>query len=143
MTRIYHLAEALMGMDARTWQRHANPWSAFTRFTALPLLVLALWSRVWIGWGALPAVALAVLWIWLNPRMFAPPRRLDSWAARGVMGERVFLHRRAEVTRSHRMWADGLALASVPGLIVLVIGVARLDPDWTVFGTVLTVLPKV
>ncbi|MEM7073828.1 MAG: DUF6653 family protein, partial [Pseudomonadota bacterium] len=46
-------------------------------------------------------------------------------------------------TRSHRMWADGLALASVPGLIVLVIGVARLDPDWTVFGTVLTVLPKV
>ena len=32
-------------MSEETWQRHANPWSVWTRFTALPLIILAAWSR--------------------------------------------------------------------------------------------------
>ena len=79
-----------MGMDDRAWQRHANPWSVWTRIlTPLPLLALAVWSRVWLGWGALWPVALALGWIWLNPRLFPAPARLDGWAAAAVMGERV------------------------------------------------------
>ena len=142
MRRVYHLAERLMGMDAEIWRRHANPWSVFTRFLALPLLVLAIWSHVWIGWWAVAAIVLACFWIWLNPRLFAPPVRLDSWAARGVMGERVFIGRRDEIARHHRLWADGLAWASLPGLIVLACGLIWTDPVWTIFGTVLAMLPK-
>jgi hypothetical protein len=37
-----------MGED--TWERHANPWSVWSRTTVLPVLILAAWSRVWIGW---------------------------------------------------------------------------------------------
>jgi len=40
-------------MDEETWLRHANPWSVWTRLTALPLLVAAFWSREWVGWWAI------------------------------------------------------------------------------------------
>lgn len=33
-------AERLMGMDAASWERHANPLSVYTRYAALPLLAL-------------------------------------------------------------------------------------------------------
>jgi len=37
-----------MGMDDATWKRHANPWSGWSRITILPLLCLAIMSRVWV-----------------------------------------------------------------------------------------------
>jgi len=45
-------------------------WSAWSRIiTCLPLLILSLWSRAWIGrWSILP-IAAALLWLWLNPRV--------------------------------------------------------------------------
>jgi hypothetical protein len=56
MADVFKSLERLMSMDDRVWRRHANPWSGWTRVTALPLLVLAIWSRVWIGWWAVLAV---------------------------------------------------------------------------------------
>jgi hypothetical protein len=56
MADVFRSLERLMAMDDRVWRRHANPWSGWTRVTALPLLVLAIWSRVWIGWWAMLAV---------------------------------------------------------------------------------------
>jgi len=50
MIDIFKVSEKLMGMDDAAWKRHANPWSVYTRFTCLPFIVLALWSRVWLGW---------------------------------------------------------------------------------------------
>jgi hypothetical protein len=35
-------------MTDDAWQRHANPWSVWTRFAAIPLMILAIWSRVWL-----------------------------------------------------------------------------------------------
>lgn len=40
------------GMDDATWLRHAHPWSVILRFTVLPLLILAFWNRLWLGWLA-------------------------------------------------------------------------------------------
>jgi hypothetical protein len=66
---------ALFALDDEGWARHANPWSGWTRFaTVLPLLILGFWSRVWLGWWSLLLIGAALLWTWLNPRMFPPPR---------------------------------------------------------------------
>jgi hypothetical protein len=58
------------GMTDEAWQRHANPWSVYTRFAAILLMILAAWSRVWIGWWALLPVAAAIVCLWLNPHIF-------------------------------------------------------------------------
>ena len=80
-------------LDDVTWLRHANPWSVILRFTVLPILVLAFWSRLWLGWWAVIPIALSLLWIWFNPRIFPAPRSLDHWTSKAVLGERVWLDR--------------------------------------------------
>lgn len=59
---------AAFAMDDATWRRHANPWSVWTRFAAFPLLVLAIWSRVWLGWWAFVPVGVMMILLWYNPR---------------------------------------------------------------------------
>ncbi|MEM9129518.1 MAG: DUF6653 family protein, partial [Pseudomonadota bacterium] len=87
--------------------------------------------------------ACTLFWAWYNPRAFAPPSDLDNWCSRGVLGERVFLNRRDEIEAHHVTWADALAFASLPGVIILALGLWWHDQAWTIFGTVLTMLPKV
>ena len=83
------------GMTDEAWRRHANPWSVWTRFAAIPLMLLAVWSRTWIGWWSLLAVGVVVVWLFVNPRAFPPVREPRSWAARGVYGERAWVQNRA------------------------------------------------
>ena len=140
---LYKLGERLMSMDDATWRRHANPWSAWTRFTCLPLLAMAIWSRVWLGWWALIPVALSLAWIWYNPRAFPPPRHLDRWASKAVLGERVFLTQKQDVAAHHRQAAGVLTWLSLPGMVVMIWGLIALWWEGAVFGLVLGVLPKV
>ena len=144
MIGLLQTAGTLMGLSDNVWRRHSNPWSVYTRmFTALPLLLLAVWSRVWLGWWALLPVFLAVAWIWLNPRAFPEPARQDAWATRGVMGERIFLSHGAEIAAHHRRMATILSWLSVPGALVMVWGLVALWWEGAVFGMILTGLPKV
>src|SRR5688572_6377165 len=83
----------VFGLNENGWERHANPWSVWTRFTVLPVLILAIWSRVWLHEWSLILVTVALLWLWLNPRLFSKPRSTNNWASMGVMGERVWLNR--------------------------------------------------
>ena len=53
----------LFGLEGDRWLRHANPVSVWTRFAVLPLLALAVWSREWIGWWSLAAVALVLVFM--------------------------------------------------------------------------------
>lgn len=141
---VFRFSERMMSMDDETWSRHANPWSVYSRFSVLPLLTLAIWSRVWLGWGALVPVALVLAWTWYNPRAFAHPASTGSWAARGTFGERVFLNRHAlPVPGHHVRWARGLALASAAGLVPWIIGVWRLDLSATLLGLTLMIGGKV
>ncbi|MDP3563176.1 MAG: hypothetical protein Q8R70_01660, partial [Methanoregula sp.] len=80
-------------LDDESWLRHANPWSVALRNTVLPLLIITFWSRLWLGWWALVPVALALFWMWLNPRTFPAPQSLSHWASKAVLGERVWLNR--------------------------------------------------
>jgi hypothetical protein len=142
MADVFKSLERLMSMDDRVWRRHANPWSGWTRVTALPLLVLAIWSRVWIGWWAVPAVGLVLVWIWLNPRVFPEPSRLDAWMSRGVLGERIFLEHRDEVPDAHVRAANVLSWLSLPGAGLMVWGLWDLWWEGAVFGMILALLPK-
>ena len=40
---------AAMAMKDATWERHANPWSVWTRVPLLPLFALALYMRGPLG----------------------------------------------------------------------------------------------
>ena len=141
---LFKLAERGMAMDENTWARHSNPWSVWTRFSCLPLIILAIWSRVWLGWWALIAIGLALFWTWVNPRAFPPPNSTDNWASKGTFGERVFLNRKTiPIPTHHEHWAFVLGALSAVGLPALVWGLWQLDLVWTLLGLVLVVLPKV
>lgn len=138
MADIYATAERLMGMGDQSWARHANPLSVWTRIlTPLPLLILAVWSRVWIGPWAWAAVALVALWVWLNPRLFPVPAHFDSWAAKGVLGERLFLRHRATLPRHHLRATRLLTGLSALGVLPLVWGLWQLDLGWAIAGALL------
>ncbi|MCK0166516.1 hypothetical protein MWU52_03020 [Jannaschia sp. S6380] len=140
---IFAAAERLMTMDDRAWARHANPWSVWSRATTLPLIALAVWSRVWIGWWALIPVALALGWTWLNPRLFPPPRDRDTWPGRGTLGERVWLRRGQIDLPSHHVRAAWVLTAtSAFGAVPLVWGLVVLDAGWTICGIALVAGPK-
>ncbi|MHC0432835.1 DUF6653 family protein [Streptomyces sp. O3] len=130
-------------MTDEAWRRHANPWSVWTRFAAVPALLLAVWSRAWIGWFALVPVALVVGWLWLNPRCFrpvdTPPRQ---WSARGVYGERLWVHERSRLPRHHRTTLALLAWLGPLGGVFLVWGLAALEPWPVAFGCAVVVLAQ-
>nr|WP_282077692.1 DUF6653 family protein [Epibacterium ulvae] len=73
--------------------KHANPWSVWTRYSVLPLIVFAFWSRLWIGWWCLIPAGAALLWVFLNPIVFNRPKSTKNWASKAVLGERVYLNR--------------------------------------------------
>lgn len=141
---IYRAAERLMGMRDADWRRHANPLSAWTRFTCLPLMVLAIYARQWIGWWAVPLFLLAAIWTWVNPRAFPPPSDFGSWAARGTLGERIFLARdRYDVAPHHISAAHVLTGLSAIGILPLIYGLIVLNPWATLLGLFAAILPKV
>jgi hypothetical protein len=131
----------LKGQDA--WRRHANPWSVYTRIPIPALLVAAIWSRTWIGWWSLLPIAVCLIWTVVNPRAFSPPRTLDSWASRSVMGETLSAERKSTPLPSrHRTAPVVLGALSAAGLPFLIWGLVVLDPWLTLFGLAIQMLGK-
>jgi hypothetical protein len=123
MSSYGNIAAWLFRMDDHTWQRHANPWSVWTRVASLPLLLLAIWSHAWLGAWALIPLALVAIWLWLNPRLFPPPSKKSSWSARATFGERVWLNRRhVPIPDHHARMAHILTAVSALGFIAAAIG---------------------
>lgn len=132
---IGRLSERLMGMDDETWARHSNPLSGWSRVSCLPLLALAIWSRVWFGWHALWFVGLVFIWIWLNPRLFKPPETQDAWMTQGVLGERIWLSRASQpIPLHHEKVSRLLNIASGLSVLVLGFGLWKLDLGFTLAG---------
>jgi hypothetical protein len=123
----------LKGEDA--WRRHANPWSVYSRIPIPLLLVAAIWSRLWIGWWSVVAIGLVLAWTLVNPRVFPPPRSLDHWASRSVLGETVWARRKATpIPPRHRVAPLVLSVISATGLPFVVWGLIVLDVWITAFG---------
>ncbi|WP_102108892.1 DUF6653 family protein [Oceaniglobus roseus] len=134
---------ASFAMSDPVWERHANPWSGWTRLPILPLLTLALYARAWIGPWCLVPVALLLLWSWANPRAFPPPRHTTSWFSRATLGERVWLNAgEVPIPPHHARAASLLSTAATLALVPLAWGLWTLDPAWTVLGLALAVMLK-
>ncbi|MEQ8820690.1 MAG: hypothetical protein RLY93_10625 [Sumerlaeia bacterium] len=130
-------------MADATWKRHASPWSVWTRAATLPFLALAVWSRVWLGWYALVPVGGVAFWLWINPRLFPPPKSTDNWGSKATFGERVWLNRKSiPVPRHHQVAINWLLTIATLGTIAMVYGLIWLDFWPTVLGVAVTYLGK-
>lgn len=134
----------LFHMSDDVWARHANSWSVWTRVASFPLLLVAIWSHVWIGWTWAIAATLAVaIWLWLNPRIFPPPATTDTWAAKVTFGERVWLNRKAiPIPRHHETIAHILSAVSAIGFVVGLYGAVETAIWPAILGTVLVYAGK-
>jgi hypothetical protein len=130
------------GMTDEVWRRHAHPWSVYTRFAAIPAMILAIWSRVWIGWQALIPVGAIVIWLWLNPRVFPAVAQPRNWASKGIYGERLWLNDPSSVPSACRTVLRWLVVPSVCGFLLLAWGLAKLQPWPTLFGATLVTLAQ-
>ena len=68
--------------------RHCNPWSAWTRWASIPLILLPVWTRRWSH-----AVSVG-LWLAVNPFVFGKPRHEHAWSTRAMLGEELWITRR-------------------------------------------------
>lgn len=139
-----HWIARLFAMDDRTWDRHASPWSVWTRVASGGLPFLALHAHAWVGWPwALAMLAVTAVWLWLNPRLFAPPAHTDSWASKGTFGERVWLARsRVPIPPRHRRVPHLLALLASAGAAVGGYGAVTAQAGVTVAGVVVLYVGK-
>jgi hypothetical protein len=136
---------SLFGLKGDNWMRHANPWSVWTRFAVLPLLILAIWSRDWIGWWSLAAVALVVGFLMVNPLLFRESGSTRNWASRSVFGEHIWSDR--DTVELPRQFLDSKVPAvstaiQVAGVALLAYGLVELDLLNVVAGLVLAQTAK-
>ena len=134
----------LFRMDEATWARHAHPGSVYSRMTVLPLLIAAVWSRVWFDWRvALGLVAAVLVWTWLNPRLFPKPKHTDNWASKVTFGERVWIETgRRGVPARHRILPPALNIVSGLAVLPLIYALVVLDPLVTILAGALSFLSK-
>ena len=132
------------GLEGDSWQRHANPWSVYTRIPIPPLLVAAIWSRSRIGWWSLVPVGLVCGWTAVNPRAFPTPRSLDHWASRAVLGETAWAKRKeVPVPPRHRVAPDVLGAVSAAGVPFVVKGLVVRDGWMVLFGLAVQMAGKI
>ena len=144
--KILKLASASMSMSEEVWFRHANPWSGLTRFATYPFVVLAFWSRAWIGIWFLIPVAIVFIWAWLNPRIFPKPKSTNNWMSKGVFGEKIFTERKkikTQVPSHHVIVANITIMLTTIGAAILIYGLVVLEIWPTVAGAVIAFLGKV
>jgi hypothetical protein len=88
-------------------------------------------------------LALALGWTFINPRLFPAPLDKGTWAAKAVMGERLFLARKSvAVPERHVAMAYWLTALSFAGAIALGYGLIILDGWATVGGLAVAMTGK-
>ena len=130
-------------MNEKARRRHTNPWSVLTRISAVPLLALSFWSRIWLDWWSLAPIAIAILWLWLNPRIFPEPESTDNWASKVVLGEWVRMNRKkVPIPRDHCLLPNIITVIGIIGSILFVYGLVVLHLWLTVLGGVVIMISK-
>lgn len=71
-------------LSETTWEKHANPWSGWTRVLSMPALAIGLYfHNFWI-------LGVVIIWLLINPIVFTKPKNVDNWMSKGVLGEQVY-----------------------------------------------------
>jgi uncharacterized protein DUF6653 len=68
--------------------RHANPWSAWTRWASTPLMLVPVWTR------RRSHAVLVGAWLTVNPVLFPKVTDERHWATRAMLGEELWITRR-------------------------------------------------
>jgi hypothetical protein len=68
--------------------RHCNPWSAWTRWASVPLMLVPVWRRSWRD------AAVVGVWMAVNPVVFGKPAHERAWSTRAVLGEERWIEER-------------------------------------------------
>jgi hypothetical protein len=110
--------------DRLFWSRHANPLSGWSRFAAFPLVMYALYERRW------RLAAGTVLFIVVNPVLFAPPTDVDNWMSKVVLGERLWIQH-GDGSREYNAY-------NVAGMIAFVYGLYAIYRRYTLRAAVCT-----
>lgn len=140
---LFHGMAALFRLDEEGWERHANPWSVWTRVATWPVLMFVLWSFHWFGWWSLLPLAVVAGWLALNPHAFPPPASTKSWASRAVLGERVYLLREIHpIPLEHVNAATLLSIGSGVGALFMGAGLLTQEPATFLVGGVVVLLCK-
>lgn len=71
-------------LSDKVWERHANPWSGWTRVLSMPALAAGLYLHSFWILGAI------VIWLIVNPMLFPKPTSVDNWMSKGVLGEKLY-----------------------------------------------------
>lgn len=143
MTKERKIAQ-LFNLTDENWMKHANPWSVWTRYSVLPIIVLAFWSRIWIGWWCLVPGVLSLLWMFFNPVFFKKPKSTKNWASKSVMGERVYLNRdRVEIPAIHQSPIQNIlnSISSI-GMILAIWAIFEYSIWGAILGVTLAYLGK-
>lgn len=89
--------------------RHANPWSAWSRWATTPLILVPVWTRrrraaVWV-----------VTWFALNPVIFGEPPDRSAWSTRAMLGEEQWITDRP---RDAALLVSATATAAAAGALI-------------------------
>ncbi len=130
-------------LEGDNWKKHANPWSVWTRFATLPFIVLAIWSRAWIGWYCLIPIVLLIFWLLINPTLFKTPKHFNSWGSKAVLGEKYWSERKTfAVPKHHNTPILILTILQMLGVVCLVFGLWQFNLYLTILGASLVYMAK-
>lgn len=129
-------------MSDEMWKRHANPWSVWTRFAAIPAFIVAVWSRVWLGWWSLIPIGLVVLWLFLNVFVFPPVTHPQNWASKGIYGEKLWLSKQAEIPLHYALIQRWLIILGLMGMLIIAWGLYELHFWATLTGMIVLILAQ-
>ncbi|MBB4932336.1 hypothetical protein F4561_003156 [Lipingzhangella halophila] len=112
--------------------RHANPWSAWSRWATAPLVLVPVWNRSW------RQAAVVGAWMAVNPVIFPKPAHDRAWPTRAMLGEEMWIAERPKdaalavnaaataaglaafaAARRRRFWPAATATAAQLGLILV------------------------
>ncbi|MDZ4843588.1 MAG: DUF6653 family protein [Hyphomicrobium aestuarii] len=133
----------LFRMDDEAWERHASPWSVWTRVPTIVPLLAAVWVNSYSGWLCALSLGVVAIWSYLNLRVFPPPASTDNWASKATFGERIWLNRGlVPIPTRHVRVADLLAGVAGLAFAVGVVGAWFNEPVSTLTGGAIALFAK-
>ena len=91
-------------LSEKTWQRHSNPLSAWSRALSFVLLPIIIWYLL---------IAF-IIWLIINPLLFPNPKSQSGWMSRAVIGEKIY-------TASGKVKADLSTALNFTNLVTVLI----------------------